>query len=379
MLNRRTLRVKAMQMVYAYKQGINSNLNIAKQNIDEAFAPDLNSMEVQDPIKLQKQKKEALELFSKNYLNPSAKISEGTIPAINEAANKAIAFYHKENENEFLTAKKNMVQQAEKIHDWFILTMELLKEFGGMAAKERKIDASHFVNNLLIVAITENQQLESVSLKKNLNWKNEPDQIKEWYNSLVKKDEEYLDYISKSETTTEQDVEIVNHIARKVIFKADVIDKFFEEKDINWSEDKPIVRSLVLKSLKSITEENKSLTLAELSYNWEEDSEFFTDLFGFTVKLDQKYGQLIASRAKNWDIDRLAVTDRVIIEMAMAEMIHFKSIPVKVTINEYIELAKKYSTPKSKIFINGILDAISEDLKTEGEIKKTGRGLLDNK
>ncbi|MEJ0055456.1 MAG: transcription antitermination factor NusB [Bacteroidota bacterium] len=102
-------------------------------------------------------------------------------------------------------------------------------------------------------------------------------------------------------------------------------------------------------------------------------------LFVATTKLDKSYHELIANNTKNWEVDRLPLTDRVILEMAIAELTDFPNIPVKVTINEYIELAKQYSTPKSRQFINGILDVISKDLKDSGKIKKSGRGLMDNK
>ena len=122
-----------------------------------------------------------------------------------------------------------------------------------------------------------------------------------------------------------------------------------------------------------------SFELQVLSYNWEEDKEFFKELFEATLDSGEKYTELIAAKTSNWDIERLAMTDRIILEMAVAEMTGFPSIPVKVTINEYIEVSKRYSTPKSKQFINGLLDALSKELTKEGAIKKSGRGLIDNK
>ena len=103
------------------------------------------------------------------------------------------------------------------------------------------------------------------------------------------------------------------------------------------------------------------------------------DIYDYTVDNEEEYEGIISNKSKNWEIDRVALTDKIILEMAVAEMINFPSIPIKVTINEYIELSKLYSTPKSKQFVNGILDVLSEELKKEGKIKKSGRGLLDNK
>ncbi len=155
---------------------------------------------------------------------------------------------------------------------------------------------------------------------------------------------------------------------------------WFEEKDFNWQENKPIVKSLVLKTIKLIEETTtESLALLDLSTNWEDDKAFFEELYEKTVADDAKYEAMIAAGVKNWDIERVAVIDKIILKMALCEMHIFRSIPVKVTINEYIEISKLYSTPKSKQFINGVLDKLAQDLTESGQIRKTGRGLIDNK
>jgi N utilization substance protein B len=137
---------------------------------------------------------------------------------------------------------------------------------------------------------------------------------------------------------------------------------------------------MLTKTVKSLEEGNpQSVQLLELSPNWEDDKEFMKDLFKYTLDNDEEYEQLISGKAKNWDIERLAMLDRIILKMAIAEMLHFPSIPVKVTINEFIELSKEYSTPKSKQFVNGILDATVAELTSKGILKKSGRGLIDNK
>jgi N utilization substance protein B len=125
--------------------------------------------------------------------------------------------------------------------------------------------------------------------------------------------------------------------------------------------------------------EKEKLTLHALSLNWDEDREFIEGLYNESVGLEPRYRDLIARNTRNWEVDRLPLTDKIILEMAIAEILNFPSIPVKVTINEYIELAKNYSTPKSRQFINGILDVIAKELKESGSVKKSGRGLIDNK
>ena len=150
---------------------------------------------------------------------------------------------------------------------------------------------------------------------------------------------------------------------------------------MNWSENKSIVRSLSTKVIKTITgtEDEADEILPELALNWEEDKEFFQDIYNFTIASEKEYSELIANTTKNWDVERIALTDRVILIMALSEMVNFSSIPTKVSINEYIDISKTYSTPKSKQFVNGLLDTLSKELTENGKIRKSGRGLIDNK
>jgi N utilization substance protein B len=170
-------------------------------------------------------------------------------------------------------------------------------------------------------------------------------------------------------------------LLKKVIFKTDAIVNFFSEKDLNWTENKAIVRSLASKVLKNVADQtgNNDVILPDIAINWEEDKEFFENIFNFTIENEETNRELIARKAQNWDIERVAHTDKIIISMALTEMKKFSSIPIKVTINEYIDISKTYSTPKSKQFVNGLLDVLSKELTENGEIRKSGRGLLDNK
>jgi N utilization substance protein B len=185
---------------------------------------------------------------------------------------------------------------------------------------------------------------------------------------LIKKDSGYAD-----------DKELILHIVKDIIFKDEAVLAVFEEKDIKWQENKAIVKSMVLKTLKSIEPKDTEIKLLAISANWDEDRIFYEDLYKKTVDREEEYEDFVSQKIENWDIERLAAIDRIILVLAISEMVHFPSIPVKVSINEYIELSKQYSTPKSKQFINGILDKLAEDLTRKGMIRKSGRGLIDNK
>ncbi|MFT7057437.1 MAG: N utilization substance protein B [Roseivirga sp.] len=239
----------------------------------------------------------------------------------------------------------------------------------------------NFSKNKVIDFFRNSSKVQVALVKKNISWEDEEENYKGWFRDVLKKDEAFDTYRKTANPNFEDDKEIIDHIVKQVIFKIDAILCFFEERDIYWQENKAIARSLVSRSIRDLEEASipKEFNLPDFSNNWEEDKSFFEKIFKSAIENDEEYSEIIAAKTKNWEVDRLAITDQIILKMAIAEMLNFQSIPVKVTINEYIELSKNYSTPKSKQFINGILDVISVELKTIGKLKKSGRGLMDNK
>lgn len=375
MLNRRTLRVKAMQTLFAYKQGIGSNLELAKDYIKETFSPDLNSMDYQDPILLKDGKEKGLKVFKEIMLGNGTEDDDK--PSL-EAA-KAYDLYKKLNDKDKNHLRKLMIKDVDFVYDLYIFCLSLIPELQKVAESRKGNPYNNFVKNLLIEQLKLNNTFNDAKLESSLNWTGRGTEVREWFRTMVEVDEDFLIYNKEKTTSFEKDFEILNHLVKKVFFSCEVFNSYMEELDLRWSENKSIVRSLVQKTLKSMDSDSDSFELQALSYSWEEDKTFFIDLFDKTVKLDSKYADLIAEKANNWDIERLAITDRVIIELAITEMLYFNSIPIKVTINEYIEVSKRYSTPKSKQFINGMLDVIADYLSKSGDIKKSGRGLIDNK
>lgn len=239
----------------------------------------------------------------------------------------------------------------------------------------------NLAQNKVLANLKESPFYRATVAKSNVNLDDLELEIREWFREYIKPSEPYQEYLKISEPTLEQDFEAVDGILKKVIFKNEVILNYFSEKDLNWTENKSIVRSLASKVLKNAAEpeQTEESHLPEIAINWEEDKEFFQNIFNFTIENDLENKALIAQKTKNWDIDRLAFTDKIIMSMALTEMKRFPSIPVKVTINEYIDISKTYSTPKSKQFVNGLLDVLAKELTESGQIRKSGRGLLDNK
>ncbi len=378
MLNRRTLRIKAMQTLYALRQSRQANYGIALEQIRESFLPDLNSMEVQDPVKLRELGEEALDRFRNHYLEPGYISSGSSDERVDEVVNQSISEYHQANQKDEIHFRKAMVQEVDRIYDRYLSMLQLLILFRELAENDTKRNHKNFINNPFIQVLATNEELQVLFLRKHINWDKDSSTVRQWFKDFIRANDRYQAYLALDKVDEEKEAEFINHLIKTVIFKNETIDKFLEERDLNWAEDKAIVKSLTSKTAKSYFEEGK-FALQEISYNWEEDKEFFIDLYNSTCEVEKKYEGLIGEKTQNWDIERIALTDRIVIEMAIAEMINFSSIPVKVTINEYIEVVKKYSTPKSKQFINGILDVLSNELVSTGVIKKSGRGLIDNK
>ncbi len=394
MINRRSLRIKAFKNLYSYESCKGANYLMGLDIIDKRFSPDLNSMDIIDKDELQRKKALALELydlkFSKEDQN-SVSLEEAD-EDVDQEVKDAVRYVGNQNSLDLKRLSKDLLSEASKVTKSHLLILSLLEE---MAFQNKKIaDEKKSLTNVLGKKAQSGTNLyfnrvveklkgdETFQERKGSNktsWAKWADQLRDWYKGVLNKDEAFREYIIKESTNYEEDWEILDYICRRIIFKNDVFTSFFEDIDLDWSENKPIIRSLVLKTLKSVKEESMSMQIADISYNWEDDSEYVKELFNFTVRENDYLESLLKKKLLNWDIERVAMTDKVLLKMAVAELISFPSIPTKVTINEFIEISKTFSTPKSKKFVNGILDGLCIELVDKGVIKKSGRGLIDNK
>ncbi|MHC2992197.1 NusB antitermination factor [Pontibacter sp. HJ8] len=390
MLNRRTLRIKAMQAIYAYMQAENSDYLLALDQIGEDFAPDLNSMEVQDRKLLEGRKQIAQLLFKEWYETDQFETEESDKEIIN-AVNRAIVFYQNTLKKDYKHYSTQMINAVERIYDHYLGTLQILEVLKGLVEdeeekKEKRFteakgpDVKRFLNNRVVERILSNKSYQQHIIRRNISWGSDISEIRLVYRTILKQDETFLNYLALPEPSLSDDLEVVKHIYKNIIFKEKNLQSLFEEQDLNWVENKTIVKSLVNKTIKVFGEETEEEpVLLDLSANWEDDKAFFEELYHQTIQEDDKYEALIAASVKNWDVERVALLDKIILKMALCEMHIFRSIPVKVTINEYIEISKLYSTPKSKQFVNGVLDKMAQELSTKGDIRKSGRGLIDNK
>lgn len=375
MLNRRNLRIKVMQSLFAYEQCCEADYELAKAYLVDRFSPDLNSMEVQDKELLKSRQQASLELFEKQF---KGKTVNQTEEIVEQEVEIALKNYNKNSETDLRHLKKETITHISQLEQVYHSVLCLFPAMAIAAGNEKRINHQSFIDHSIIRAIGSNAELSKSVKNPSVGWDTRMDLVRSWFREVVKKDAQYQEFILKTKPGIEEELTFLRYLLRKIILGETVIGSFFESEHLHWAEDKEIIRGLTEKTIKTIKTE-QGFQLQKLSLEWEEDKFFVEQLFDRSANLPERFHKLIASNTVNWEVERLPLTDRVILQMAIAEFITFPNVPIKVTINEYIELAKEYSTPKSRQFINGILDVLARELKKSGDLKKSGRGLIDNK
>ena len=233
-----------------------------------------------------------------------------------------------------------------------------------------------FVNNRLINRLKDDKSLNDYLTRNKLNWSAYPDLIRGIFNSMIESDL-YTIYINSSTDDFQNDRRFCEDFFSNILVNSDIMLNELEEQSIYWNDDLDFTISMVIKTIKKFKSADDRNEYLMSLYKDEEDQDFTTKLFRKAIMNNVENRQIIETYTKNWDVDRVAIMDVLIMQLALTELIEFPSIPVKVTLNEYIELAKYYSTNRSSTFINGVLDRITKDFREEGKIVKSGRGLLE--
>ena len=298
------------------------------------------------------------------------------------------AFYafSQSNNDDLLSGEKEFMHSMKKIYDLYIYLIQIyipLKRLANIKIeeakrsfleKDKKVFSKAFVSNNIIKSLESSSQLKKTAADLKINWEGveENELIKKLYKSIYTSPS-FQDILnSESSNFDDQKFHLIN-LFKEEICNFELMHHFFDEKSIYWQDDLDHVSSMVIKTLKSID--------ADLSFNvmplWKEDEkEFALNLFRQAILNKSSNDSLLQKYSKNWESERLAKMDSLLMNLAITEAKEFSSIPLKVTLNEYIEISKYYSTPKSNGFINGILDKIFEDFKKDGKLKKVGRGLI---
>lgn len=291
------------------------------------------------------------------------------------------AYYQNGGKN-IETAEKELLFSLSKAYDlynYLLLLMVAISRYAlkQIEQKEETNKAAHinaeishrFVDNKFILQLESNLQLEDYKQRQKKTWDNDIDYVKKIYEQIIASDT-YKDYMALESVTYADDRELWRKIYKSIIMKDESLDDVLEDQSLYWNDDRQIVDTFVLKTIKRFDMENGEKQELVPEYKDEEDREFALRLFRRTIMNDEYYRTLIERCVKNWEFNRLAYMDIVIMQVAVAEVLSFPQIPVSVTINEFVEIAKWYSTPRSGSYVNGIIDAVVRMLRSENKLMK---------
>ena len=232
-----------------------------------------------------------------------------------------------------------------------------------------EMPSQRFAYNRFAMQLEENRMLNDFMEAQKKNWNDEPEFLKKIYTQITES-QIYKDYMAAPEDDYNADREVWRKLYRTLIQDNSDLDALLEEQSLYWNDDKETVDTFVLKTIKRFDEKNKANQELLPEYDSEEDRDYARKLFRATIMNGNEYQHYMSEASRNWDFSRLAYMDIVIMQIAIAEMLTFPSIPISVTINEYVELAKLYSTPRSGAYINGMLDTIARHLVKTGKLLK---------
>ena len=290
--------------------------------------------------------------------------------------------------------EKQMFHSIETLYELYIFQLSVLGELVNFETQrleeakqkyfptEENLNPSlKFISNRLISKLTSNRDFGKMLNNYHISWVGEYEIIHSIYTKL-KDSKMYKDYMGNGLSSFEDDKDFVSKMFRKYISESEALQSFFEEKNIFWSDDFYVASHMGIKTIGAMGENDSDAkpmpTLYKISPGGQnEDREFVKDLFRKTLFNIHEFEDLIQKYVRNWEVERIAMLDTILMKMAITEIMNFPSIPIKVSLNEYIDIAKEYSTPQSSNFINGILDSIVKELRDENKIVKIGRGLME--
>lgn len=294
--------------------------------------------------------------------------------------------YYQTDQASSVKSEKELFHSIDKTYELYFLFLQLLVDLADYAGERIRIKQSkyfptpdevnpnlRFIENPVLMKIKDSEAFMNYTEKHRITWVNHPELVRNIYQKLIEL-KEYEEYMSRDEIRFKDHRQVLTAIFGELVFPNELLHQILEERSIYWNDDLEFAGSMALKTLEQTKESVDIRFLPKFKH--EEDREFAKDLFRKTIVHEGEMRDLIRKYAHNWEFDRIALMDVFIMQMALTEAIYFPSIPVKVTLNEYIDIAKFYSTEKSSTFINGILDKAFADLREEKRIVKTGRGLI---
>lgn len=296
--------------------------------------------------------------------------------------------YYSSEEKSINNTEKELFFSIQKsydlYHSLFALVLEIAKYAENrIEIRRNKHQPTHedlhpntkFISNHILQQLRENRQLKTYTDQKKLGWENYPELIKDLY-LFMEESDFYKEYMEDPIRSYIDDRKFIDKLFNRIILVAEDLYIVLEDQSIYWNDDVEFIVSMISKTLKKFNEYSDSDMRLMPMFKDEEDRDFAKNLIRKAIINHDEIQSMIKEHSKNWDVERIAFMDTLIMQLAITEFIYFPSIPTKVTLNEYIELSKYYSTDKSRNFINGILDKTLKDLKSLGKVNKAGRGLV---
>jgi N utilization substance protein B len=301
---------------------------------------------------------------------------------------QSIYVMHQHHSDQLDKEEKFLFQSIENTQDLYLLLLSALVETKKkeelyidiaskkhLATKEERNPSLKFVHNRVLMALSSSKALEQALKERKINNWQQNDDIILYLIESIKDSKLYQNYMKVPTSNFEEDRNFIAELYTEIIAPSEKLYDYLEDHKLTWLDDLPGINTLILKQIKQLKSETDSLIIPEV-YKDDDDKEFVTNLFRKTVLNEVELSKEYIDKTPNWDVDRIAEIDTIILKMAICELLKFPSIPAKVTINEYLEIAKEYSTPKSSIFINGILDNLVKEFEKDKRLTKSGRGLL---
>lgn len=283
--------------------------------------------------------------------------------------------------------EKELFKSLDKIHELYLSILALIMDLHHIAhviIDENKnklrpnaedLDPNlKFINNSLLVSMVNNKDLKGQIEKRKISWQNDYDVVRKIFNE-IRNGQEYKTYLSNEGSSIKEDRDFIISVITEYLSENEVLISLFEEKNIHWADDTFVAFNSVIRNFEDFNGEFKMQPLLK---DEKDDLEFMSALFNKTIVYHQQFEELIGRHTQNWEVDRIANMDMLLMEMALAEILYIPNVPVKASLNEYIDISKEYSTPNSKTFVNGVLDKIIAELKRDNKINKTGRGLKES-
>lgn len=299
--------------------------------------------------------------------------------------------YHQSNSSNLSQAERHLLEGVDELYKLFVYQLSFwveVKHFAERRIEENKLKHfpteedlnpnMKFVNNRILKVLDDNKHLMSLEEKYKINWADSrEDFIRKLYGKLVETPE-YQGYMTNGKDSFSDDKQFLVTVIDTYMAENGLLFDYYSDRDLSFNSDYQLAIYLLWKYISELPASfDASSKLPPVYKAEEEDKEFVVKLFEKTILHAEEYRDLVTANISNWDYDRLALMDKILIFMALTEFCEFHSIPVKVTINEYIEISKFYSTPESRRFVNGMLDKLASVLKEKGKLVKTGMGLID--